>query len=146
MKLPTDGTTIYNTPFCTFWIDEDGILYSISKKSVEHTCEGRKEHLSIFKTALKGKKKVYSLADFTRLTSLDTKHRNRIKKDASNFSGAVAIVSRSPIGKITGAIYSMLMPPAVLTRFFSNEHKARVWLLKCKSEDEEVRIEEEQYV
>jgi hypothetical protein len=126
MKIPVDGTIIYDRPLAILWFDKDGILCSVAK-NVPRTLENTREQFE-FIGSLLGGKKVCILSDVSFSGSIDQEAREFVKKHAALQYKAIAIVTTSALGTMIGTLLSIIFPFTVPAKVFINEAEARQWL------------------
>src|SRR5690349_18893509 len=115
MKIPGDRE-VFNRPLAIFWIDDDGILNLIAKSTPRHY-ENVKEH-NEFLLSMLGGKKVYSLADVTAASPINDAARNYLRDQLPHIYKAMAMVSRSSVGKMSGTLVSVITSSTVPTKIF----------------------------
>lgn len=114
-------------PSSTLWFDEDGIVYSISKKSANRSLEDTKKSVEEFRKLL-GDKKVCMLADISNAKPTSREIREYSAKVLPEFIKAMAMVSRSPAGKMLANLFFALKTQPFPTKVFTSEEEARKWL------------------
>jgi hypothetical protein len=114
-------------PSSTLWFDEDGIVYSIAKKSANRSLEETKKSVEEFRKLL-GDKKVCMLADISNASPTSRELREYSAKVLPEFIKAMAMVSRSPAGKMLANLFFALKPQSFPTKVFTSEEEARKWL------------------
>ncbi len=130
LKAPTDNTIVYDKPLATFWFDKDGILYSIAK-NVPRTLENVKEQHEFIQSLTKGKK-ICAITEVSFSGTLSPEAREYSKRAMDTYK-AIAILTTTPMGKMIGAILSVITPISVPVKIFNNERKARQWIEQFKN-------------
>ncbi|MDP1800512.1 MAG: STAS/SEC14 domain-containing protein [Bacteroidota bacterium] len=127
LKIP-GNVQVQEWPTSTSWIDEDGILYSISKKGVEPpSLEETKKLLEQFKEMIGGKK-ICMLIDVTHTTESTRETRDYVAEEFPKYVKAIAMVSDSALGKMLANLFFTLKTQPYPTKMFSNEIDAKAWL------------------
>ncbi len=126
MVLP-QNTEIFHFPTSTMWFDENGILCSISKKVPSQTVEEAKNTIEEF-VKITGGKKVCMLSDSTDSTPVNKEMRDYIAEVLPNIAKAVAIISRSAVGKMAANLFFSLKKQPYPVKMFTDETEAKEWL------------------
>jgi len=111
----------------TTWFDEEGILYSVSKKGTQHTLEETKKRFEEFK-ALIGNNKICMLIDVTNTNESTREIRNYAAEELPKIVKAIAMVSTSAVGKMLANLFFTLKTQPYPTKMFNNEAEAKKWL------------------
>jgi hypothetical protein len=111
----------------TTWFDEDGILYSISKKGPQHSLEDTKKRFAEFKKVI-GNNKVCMLIDVTNTNESTREIRNYAAEELPKIVKAIAMVSTSAVGKMLANLFFTLKTQPYPTKMFTNEKDAKKWL------------------
>lgn len=127
MIHPPRNAKVYDWPSSTFWFDEEGIVYSISKKAEPPTLEQTRETLDEFKKII-GRKKVCILIDVTNSPGTTREVRNYAADEFPKFVKAIALVSDSALGKMFANIFFTIKKQPYPTKMFTDENEAREWL------------------
>ena len=126
MELPKN-TEIFHFPTSTLWFDENGILCSIAKKVPLQTVDEAKSTMDEF-VKITGGKKVCMLADSTDSTPVNKEMRDYIAEVLPNVVKAVAIISRSAVGKMAANLFFSLKKQPYPVKMFTDEAEAKKWL------------------
>ncbi|MEX0685789.1 MAG: STAS/SEC14 domain-containing protein [Balneolales bacterium] len=126
MKPPVDAE-IYDLPTTTVWIDQSGIYCAVSKKEAARTLETAKETLEEFKR-IAGDNKVCVLIDATYAQSSSREVREYVAEEFPRMFKAIAIISRSTLGKMVANIFFTIKSQPYPIKIFNDEAKARIWL------------------
>ena len=127
LKIPKNAK-VQEWPTSTSWIDEDGILYSISKKGVaEPSLEDTKKLLEEFKEMVGGKK-MCMLVDVTHAMESTREMRDYVAEEFPKYVKAIAMVSDSALGKMLANLFFTLKSQPYPTKMFNNEIEAKAWL------------------
>lgn len=127
MQVPTD-VEVHDDPNSTWWIDKEGILCSISKKNyVQETREAQMKRMDDF-IRITGGKKMCMLLDITYARPSRKEDRDEAAEILAKVVKAMAMVSRSPLGRMIANLFFGLKPPPYPVKMFSDEKEAREWL------------------
>ena len=126
MKIP-ENVEVSELPTSTTWIDENGICCSISKKHPPQTLEETKKGVEEFKKITKGKK-VCLLIDTTNSTPSSKEVRDYAAEIFPDLVKAIAMVSKSALGRMIANLFFGLKPPPYPVKMFSEETEAKEWL------------------
>jgi len=126
MKPPKDGTKIYQHPLATLWVDSDGILHKISKKT-PRTVENVTDLYSLIRRTTHGKK-VCAMIEVSNETASGPEVRDVLKKEIPQTFRAVALITNTQIGQMVATMASVLTPVYVPTEVFKEEPQAEEWL------------------
>jgi len=124
---PPKNTKVYDWPTSTFWFGEDGILYSVSKKAGPRSLEETRKTVEEFK-AIIGDKKVCMLIDVTNSSESNKETRDYVATEFPKFVKAIAMVSKSALGKMLANLFFSIKTQPYPTKMFNNENEAREWL------------------
>ena len=127
--MPPENTELIEWPTTTLWWDENGILYSVSKKVPQQTLEEAKASVEMFKE-LTGNKKVCMIIDNTNSAPTTKEIRDYAAEELEKLSKAIAIISNSPLSRMTANLFLGLRPPSYPVKIFKNEQDAKKWILK----------------
>jgi hypothetical protein len=114
------------------WLDEDGIIIAIGSNQQIHTLEDAIANTKI-NAALAGGTRRPFLIEMTKVKTMSSEARAfyagpEPKKSIS----AVAMVTRSSVGKAVANFFLLLTTPSIPTRMFTSMDEAKVWLRKYK--------------
>jgi len=129
MKIP-DNVKTYELISSTLWFGEDGILYSIPKRSFSPnlSLDEIKAEVEKLKT-IKGSDKVCMIAESDSFVPPPNKiQRDYISKSMPDIVKALAIVTTSPVAKVISNLFFGLKPPSYPAKVFSNEKDAKEWI------------------
>ena len=126
MVLP-ENTALFEFPTSTMWFDENGILCSIAKKVPQQTVEETKKTLEEFRK-ITGGKKVCMLTDSTDSTPVDKEMRDYIAGIMPEIAIAIAVISRSAMGKMVANLFFSIKKQPYPVKMFSDETEAKEWL------------------
>ena len=124
---PPKNAKVIDLPTSVMWFDEDGILYSVSKKVPPQTMEETKKGVEDFKK-LTGGKKVCMLLDITNGQPSNKEVRDYAAAEMVNLTKAIAMISKSAMGKMIANLFFGLKPPPYPTKMFNDEKEAKEWL------------------
>ncbi|MBA3705312.1 MAG: STAS/SEC14 domain-containing protein [Bacteroidetes bacterium] len=125
MNIP-ENVKLYEHAIATFWFDEDGILYSVSKK-VPRDVEVMKDYV-IFVKKMLNNNKACILSDISNAAPMDKNTRDYIETELKNVYKAMALISKSPLGIMIANIYLKLNTPSFPTKMFANVKDGKNWL------------------
>ena len=135
MKIPADGTTIYDKPFSRMWFDDEGILNVITKNT-PRTLQATKENLDFVRQIANGKL-ICAIADVSYSGMMDRETRQYVKKEFPKVYKALAILTHSALGKMIGTLLAAVISSSVPTKIFTDENQAREWIRQYLSPLEE---------
>lgn len=125
MKLP-ENTPVFEAEIATYWFENDGILYSKSK-SPTRTLENIKRNIEFVKS-ITNNKKVCLLVYLTPSGKPNKTTRDYVAEQLPNIYSAMAIVSKSGLGKMVMNFIFKLNKPTIPMKTFSNKEDAKQWL------------------
>jgi len=124
---PPKNVTIYDWPSSVFWFDEDGILCSISKKTSPPTLKEVVKTIEDFKKII-GPKKICMLTDASNSGESTKEIRDYAAAEFPKFIKAIAIISKSALGKMLANLFFNIKSQPYPTKMFNDEQEARKWL------------------
>jgi hypothetical protein len=124
---PPKNVEVIDWPTSTMWFDEEGILYSKSKKAPPQTLEEAKRSIERFKK-ITGGKKVCMLADISNSAPTNKENRDWAAQEMPNLVKAIAMISTSAMGRMVANLFFGLKPPPYPSKMFSSEKEAKEWL------------------
>jgi hypothetical protein len=124
---PPVNAQVYDWETSTFWFDENGILCSISKKSHPLSMEDVERTVEEFKKLI-GDKKICMLIDVTNTVESSREVRDYAAAEFPKFVKAIAMVSKSALGKMLANLFFTLKAQPYPTRMFNDEKEAKEWL------------------
>lgn len=127
IMVPPDNLKIYTTPTSSFWLDENGILCSVAKKAPPQTMEEARKSLELILTVTGGKK-VCFLSDSTNSSAANKEMRDFAAEAIPQIAKAIAVLSKSALGKMSANLFFALKKQPYPVRFFDNENEAKEWL------------------
>ena len=125
MEAPAN-TKVYDFPTSTFWF-EDGILCSVSKKAPAQTLEEAQKSIEEFKKILNGRK-ICMLLDVTYSPESTKEMRDYAAVEFPKFTKAIAMISKSALGKMLANLFFTLKTQPYPTKMFNDENEAKAWL------------------
>ncbi len=111
----------------TMWFDEYGILCSIAKKVPQQTVEEAKQTMEEFRK-ITGGKKVCMLSDSTDSAPINKELRDYVAEVLPEIALAVAIISRSAVGKMVANLFFSIKKQPYPVKMFNDELEAKEWL------------------
>jgi hypothetical protein len=129
LSIP-QNINVTETMTSTYWFDEDGILYSITKKLDRRpTHEESQVLLEDFKKMANGRK-FCMVGDVTYTTPASKQERDEAARVIPQFVIAMALLSGSPMGRMLANLFFALKPPPYPCKMFGTEKEAKEWLQK----------------
>ncbi len=125
--IPPQNVQVYDLPGSVIWFDEDGILYSVAKKVPPQTLEEAKRSMVEF-LKITGGKKVCMLSDSTNSPPVNKEMRDYAAEVIPEIVKAIAIMSRSSVGKMAANLFFSLKKQPYPVKFFDDQEEARIWL------------------
>ncbi len=133
MISPPENVEIIKFKKYIFWFDADGILCAKSLTRHPANLNEIKEVIDYFIERLHGKK-VCILNDFSNISETNKEIRDYVNAEYPKIALAVAIISKSPLGKMMANLYFNLKHHSFPARIFTNEKEAKEWLEKYLKE------------
>jgi len=124
---PPENVKVYDWPTSVFWFDEDGILCSVSKKSSPQTLEQAIKTIEEFKKLI-GEKKICMLAEASNSGESTKEVRDYAAIEFPKFIKAIAIISKSALGKMLANLFFNIKSQPYPTKMFNDEKEAKEWL------------------
>ena len=125
MNLP-ENSSLIKGEIADYRLDEDGILYSYSKKP-KRTVANITANIALVKK-ITGGKKVPLLIYLSDSPVPDRETRKFSAKILPEVYAAMAMVSKPGLAKFIMNVLFGLKPPAIPTKTFSEEEEAKKWL------------------
>ncbi len=125
--VPPNNVKVIEFPTSTLWFDENGILCSIAKKVPQQTVEEAKKTMEELRK-LTGGKKVCLLSDSTDSSPLNKEMRDYYAEVIPGIAKAIAIISRSAVGKMVANLFFSIKKQPYPVKMFSDEIEAKEWL------------------
>jgi len=112
-----------------FWLDEDGIMVILNKPTVLQTRADAEENILVTRKVSAGTPRPL-LIDITDIKSMSREAREVYANEgAEGKVKAVALITKSAMGRIVGNFFLGFNRPSVPTRLFNDAEAARKWLL-----------------
>ena len=124
---PPDNIKVTELHGSTIWFDENGILCSVAKKVPQQTMEEAQVALAELKK-ITGGKKVCMLSDNTASPPVNKEMRDFAAQVIPDLVKAIAIISRSSVGKMAANLFFKLKKQPYPVKFFDDEQEAKQWL------------------
>ncbi len=124
---PPENSKVIEFPASTIWFDESGILCSVSKKVPPQTMEETKKTTEEFINLIGGKK-ICLLTDSTYSNPPNKEIRDYLAAVIPEIVKAVAVISRSAVGKMTANLFFSINKQPYPVKLFTDESKAKEWL------------------
>ena len=125
--VPPENTEVFEFPTSTMWFDDNGILCSIAKKVPQQTIEEAKKTMEDLRKILGGKK-ICLLSDSTDSPPLNKEMRDYAAEVIPEIAKAIAIISRSAVGKMVANLFFSIKKQPYPVKMFSDEREAKEWL------------------
>jgi hypothetical protein len=127
MIKPPENTEIHESSSGYWWLKDD-ILYSIGKKDAERpTPEDEERQLLEFKKIV-GDRKVCMILDVTHAKPTGRQDRDRAAVELEKLVKAMAMVSKSPLGRMVVNLFFGLKPPTYPVKMFPTLQEAEEWI------------------
>lgn len=136
MEIPKD-VKIYETSSSTFWFDELGIMYSVSKPDAPPiTIERSKADFQTLRNII-GDKKICIITESSSRNQIPGKaERDFIAEEITKLVIAWAIITRTPLSKMMANLFFAFKPPPYPMKMFTDFDEAKQWLMKhCNSNE-----------
>lgn len=116
------------------WLSEDGIIIAIADEQEYHTIEQAKENTAINLTVANGKRRPF-LIDMSKVKSMSREARVYYAgTEPVKAITAVAILTKSNVGKMVANFFIGLTHQNLPTRMFTDAKEALHWLNDFKTE------------
>lgn len=125
--VPPENAKIIELPNSIIWFDENGILCSIAKKIPQQTIEEAKKTMEELRK-ITGGKKVCLLSDSTDSPPANKEMRDYAAEAIPEVTKAVAIISRSAVGKMAANLFFSIKKQPYPVKMFNDEIEAKEWL------------------
>ncbi|MEO5603056.1 MAG: STAS/SEC14 domain-containing protein [Cyclobacteriaceae bacterium] len=125
--VPPNNAKVIEFPTSTIWFDENGILCSIAKKVPQQTIEEAKTMMEEFRK-ITGGKKICILSDSTDSPPVNKEMRDYFAEAIPEIAKAIAIISRSAVGKMVANLFFSIKKQPYPVKMFSDETEAKEWL------------------
>lgn len=125
VDIPTDRQ-IFEGEIATYWIDDDGILVSLSKSPMR-TVANIKENVALVKR-ITNNKRVPLLIYLSNSPVPDKETRKFSTEQLPNVYTAMAMISQPGLAKFIMNILFKLQSPPIPMKNFTDEKEAKEWL------------------
>jgi len=125
--IPPKNAQVKDMPTSIIWFDEDGILYSLAKKVPPQTVEEAKVGMVDF-LKFTGGKKVCMISANTDSLAVNKEMRDYAAEVIPEIVKAIAVISRSSVGRMAANLFFSLKKQAYPAKFFENEEDAKAWI------------------
>ncbi|WP_018613005.1 STAS/SEC14 domain-containing protein [Segetibacter koreensis] len=125
MTPPTDRQ-IFEGEIATYWLDDDGILISLSK-SPRRTVGNITENIALVRQ-ITNNKKVPLLIYLSNSPVPDKETRRFVTKELPNVYTAMAMVSKPGLASIIMNVLFKLKQPPIPMKNFTDDKQAKEWL------------------
>lgn len=122
-----DDKMVLELASSVLWVEPDGIVCVIVKKSPPQPLEVTKQEMEAFKK-FTGGKKACLMIDVTHSRQSPKNVRDYLAVEMPKVTKAIAMVYGSALGRMISSIYMGLRPMQFPVRIFSNAADARSWL------------------
>ncbi len=123
---PPYNTQVFEGEIATYWMDNYGILISVSK-SPKQTIENITNNIALVKQITKNKI-VPLLIYLSNSPVPDKQTRKFAAEQLPDIYSAMAMVSKSGLGKLIMNMLFKLKPPPIPIKTFGNDKEAKQWL------------------
>jgi hypothetical protein len=128
-----ENIEIIDTPVAINWLDENGLICSVSKNSVP-SIKDFDIHFNALKKIGLNKKRPF-LVDPTLAKPLNSELRRHLNEKLNEVMSCAAFITENKMMKIAVNIYFRLRPNYIPMKMFSNFDDAKEWLLNKLKED-----------
>ncbi len=125
ITFPTDRE-IFEGEIATYWIEDDGILVSVSK-SPRRTVDNIKGNIALVKK-ITNNKKAPLLIYLSPSPIPDKETRKFVNEQLANIYSAMAMVSKPGLASIIMKFLFKFSKPPIPMKNFTDEEEARKWL------------------
>ncbi len=125
INIPTDRQ-IYEGQIATYWVDDDGILVSLSKSPMR-TVANITDNVALVKR-ITNNKTVPLLIYLSNSPVPDKETRKFSTEQLPTVYTAMAMISEPGLAKFIMNILFKLQPPPIPMKNFTNEQDAKAWL------------------
>ena len=125
MTPPADRQ-IYEGEIATYWLDDDGILISLSK-SPRRTVDNITKNIALVRS-ITHNKKIPLLIYLSNSSMPDKETRKFVAKELPNVYTAMAMVSKPGLAKFIMSVLFRLRPQAIPMKNFTDDKEAKEWL------------------
>lgn len=123
---PPANTQIFEGEIATYWMDSDGILYSLSK-STTRTVKNISENIALVKQ-ITGGKRAPLLIYLANSPVPDKETQKFSAEQLPNVYKAMAMVSKPGLAKFIMNLLFAFKPPTIPMKSFSDDVQAKEWL------------------
>jgi SpoIIAA-like len=110
-----------------FWYNADGVLFGKSIMGEASEVADIAEFIEYFITNLKGNK-ICILVDFSNVSKSNREIREYVNKEFPKMVKAVAMISKTPLGRMMANLFFSLKKQPYPTKMFEEEKEALEWL------------------
>ena len=128
MIKPPDSIQLVEGEIADYWYAPDGILYSYSK-SPRRTVKNITENIALVKR-ITNNKIVPLLIYLSNSPVPDKATRNFSAEQLPNVYSAMAMISKPGLSKFIMNILFSIKPPAIPMKSFTEDQKAKEWLIQ----------------
>ncbi len=125
MKFPTDRQ-IFEGEIATYWLDDDGILISVSKNP-KRSVANITANIALVRS-ITDNKKVPMLIYLCNSPMPDKETRDFVTQELPNLYTAMAMVSKLGLASFIMTILFKFKPPVIPMKNFADAVEAKVWL------------------
>ena len=125
IKIPTDRP-IFEGEIGTYWLDDDGILVSLSKNP-RRTVANITANVALVKQ-ITNNKKVPLLVYLTNSPVPDRETQKFVTEQLPNIYTAMAMVSESGLAKFIMNLLFRFQSPSIPMKNFTDDKEAKTWL------------------
>lgn len=128
MIKPPDNLQLIKGEIADYWYEPDGILFSYSKNP-KRTVKNLTENIALVKS-ITNNKVIPLLIYLSDSPVPDKATRTFAAEQLPNVYKAMAMVSKPGLSKFIMNILFRLKPPAIPMKSFTDDQKAREWLIQ----------------
>jgi hypothetical protein len=125
IKPPTDRQT-FEGEIATYWIDDDGLLISLSKNP-RRTVANITGNIALVRS-ITNNKKVPLLIYLSKTPLPDKETRKFVNEQLPHLYSAMAMVSKPGLAKFIMNFLFSVKPPPIPMKSFSDDKEAKEWL------------------
>ena len=130
--IKPDHITSIETSLASNWIDDDGIMCSISKNN-KNSVQEFHEHFDTLERALNNAKAPF-LVDTSATTEINVGDRKILHERLMKVMSCGAFISKIAIINLGVNVYFRMRKSPIPIKMFKDEDEARIWLLKTDQE------------
>lgn len=127
--IPPADVKVYDFPTSTFWIDDEGIVYSVPHIGAPPMSkEDTIEYIRRYREMVNNEKRCIIIQTDGSSELPNKEDREWVAQELEAVTKAMAVIYRSPLGRMVANMFFGLKPSSYPVKFFSNEHLAKEWI------------------